>query len=151
MKNDTRKRLQSTIGKSWEYMGHCRQFNAWEQVDQKIIIATDSNPITIDEDDLDMMLSGLILCDSTGQIVSYSKDYQPVTISSMTPNVKQALISAMLKSIEDVQNATTPDEIKQATSKAHSITSSVNSVTNIAKLELDVIKTARLIKKGAHK
>jgi len=56
----TKKRLNEAMKKPWEYMAKEYTFQAWDELNGKVIIATDLDSITVELDDLDMFLAGLI-------------------------------------------------------------------------------------------
>lgn len=60
MNNATKRSLTATMKHAWEYQTVIYEFRSFEQIGDKIYIATDKETITVDDDMLDMFLSGLI-------------------------------------------------------------------------------------------
>ncbi len=145
MKNATKKRLNDAMKRDWEYRAESYTFNSWEEVDGQILIATDKKTLDVDLDDLDMFLAGLIEVGAKKNEHSETavEAYQPIMLQTISKETQSTVAAGLLSTFEELTKAQTPEKIKALSLKASNQVKIVGALTGMAKLELDLYKTAR--------
>lgn len=121
-------------------------FHSWEEIEGSVVIATDLDSLTIETDDMDMFLSGLIEVGAkkNGHAVeSAVETYQPVRLTTMTEETQRSIVDGMRGVFDELSKATTPEKIKYLSLKASNMVKVTQAVVGMARLELEVQKTAR--------
>lgn len=145
MNNATKKRLNDAMKRDWEYHAETYTFNSWEEVDGQILIATDKKTLDVDLDDLDMFLAGLIEVGAkkNGHSETAVEAYQPIILQTISKETQSTVAAGLLSTFEELTKAQTPEKIKALSLKASNQVKIVGALTGMAKLELDLYKTAR--------
>jgi len=134
-------KLNKTIGKKYDYMAGVYHFKGWEEEGGVIIIATDGTPITVEEDMLESFLSGLIeIQDINGVVIGQRS---PIVLQSVSQVTANSLSESLVKMVEEIAAAKTPEQIRDVKAKATAMSNITNSLVNMAKLELETIKVGR--------
>lgn len=121
-------------------------FHSWEEIEGSVIIATDLDSLTIETDDLDMFLAGLIEVGAkkNGHAVETSVvAYEPIRLTTMTEETQKSIVDGMRGVFDELSKATTPEKIKYLSLKASNMVKVTQAVVGMARLELEVKKTAR--------
>lgn len=136
--------INSLIGRKFEYMTKEITINAWEQVGDKVVFATDKEPISVDAGSIDMFITGLIeIGDNAVQVV---QQRQPVRLSSVPADVSRKIVEKMSAMLDEISDAKTPEQINHVTKKAKALSNTANTITNLGKLELEAIRMNRYSK-----
>lgn len=146
MHNTTKKALTATMNKQWEYNTIVYEFRSFEELGDKIHIATDKETITVDDDMLDMFLSGLIEVGAkknghNGEVAVFVA--QPIILQTMSNEVQSGIIAGMQSVFDELSKAQTPEKIKSLSLKAANMVKITQAVTGMARLELEIRKTER--------
>ena len=155
MHNTTKKTLTATMNKQWEYNTIVYEFRSFEELGDKIHIATDKETITVDDDMLDMFLSGLIEVGAkkngmNGHESAVVVAVQPIILQTMSNEVQSGIIAGMQSVFDELSKAQTPEKIKSLSLKAANMVKITQAVTGMARLELDIRKT-ELVKNSNRK
>ena len=134
--------INSLIGKKFDYMASEITITGWEQVDGKYIFATDKLPITIEDDSLQMFITGLIEIHPDNALIQ-APQRQPVRLSSVPADISRKIVERMSAIMDEISEAKTPEEINFVTKKAKALSNSANTITNLGKLELEAIRMNR--------
>lgn len=133
------KKLNAMIGKKYEYMAETYTFKGWEEVNLTLIISTDSRHITMALHQIDMFLSGIIEI-SDGEIVPARPT---VSLESIDRSMVKSLSEKMNAMLDEISEAKSAEQIRNVKAKATAMSNVVNSMTGVAKLELDILKENR--------
>lgn len=142
MKIATKKALDNTIGKQWEYQTETFLFNSWEEVDDNILIATDKRTITVEPDMLDMFLAGLIEVGAkkNGHSENGVEPYQPIGLSTVSEQTQTTVVDGLLKTFDELSQAQSPEKIRAISLKASNQVKLVGALTGMARLEIEMHK-----------
>lgn len=148
----TKKRLNEAMKKPWEYMAKEYTFQSWDELNGKVIIATDLDSITVDLDDLDMFLAGLIEVGAkknghNGHAVESAVEaYQPIRLNTMNEETQTSIIGGLRSVFDELSQAQSPEKIKSLSLKASNMVKITQAVSGLARLELDLHKAAQVKK-----
>lgn len=137
--------------KSWEHMAKEYTFHTWDELEGKVLIATDSESISVDNDDLDMFLAGLIEVGAKKNghsVESAVEAYQPIRLQTMNEETQKGIVQGMRDVFDELSKAQSPEKIKSLSLKASNMVKITQAVTGMARLELDVHKTAMAARKN---
>lgn len=109
-----------------------------------IIIATDGAPITVEAEMLETFLSCLIEIHSENGVVVSGRS--PIVLQSVSQGTANSLSESLVKMVEEIAAAKTPEQIRDVKAKATAMSNITNSLVNMAKLELETIKVGRASK-----
>lgn len=131
-------KINSLVGRKFDYMATEITITGWTLTDGKYIFATSDDPITVEEDSIEMFLSGLI--EIGNNAVQVAQQRQPVRLSSVPADISRMIVDKMSALMVEISEAKTADQINLVTKKGKALCNAANSITNLGKLELEAIK-----------
>lgn len=137
-------KINSLVGRTFEYMTKEIIITGWTIVDGKYIFATQQDPISVDESSIDIFISSLI--EIGNNAVQVAAQRQPVRLSSVPADVSRKIVDKMSAMLDEISEAKTPEEINHVTKKAKALSNAANTITNLGKLELEAIRMNRSTK-----
>lgn len=137
-------KINDLVGRKFDYMAKQITITGWTVTDGVYIFATDSDPVSVEESNIELFMSGLIEINNAVQVSQHQ--LVAVNLQSVPRDIAAKMVERMSSLVDEIANAKTPEQINLVTKKAKSMSNAANTITNLGRLELEAMKLQRQTK-----